>query len=170
MIEMRIESKPAFAIVGRKTWISGQDNAAFGCFWQQCHQEGLFDSIVALGGARPGPVTQGMALGVSCVEADPTVRRFYFYVGLELAGHISPHALTTKGLERYEVPASTWAIFRSQGPMPDALVALEIYAFTQWLPKSGHVHANAPELEVYPPGRAPEGETLAEFWLPVRER
>jgi AraC family transcriptional regulator len=45
-----------------------------------------------------------------------------------------------------------------------SLVTAEIYAFSQWLPASGCVHALAPEMEVYPPG---QGEPYCEFWLPV---
>lgn len=33
MVEVRIEKKPGFKIVGRKIWISGTDNELFGRFW-----------------------------------------------------------------------------------------------------------------------------------------
>lgn len=47
MVEVRIEKKTAFKIVGRKTWV-GQDNESFGQFWEKCKNEGLlevFESI-----------------------------------------------------------------------------------------------------------------------------
>ena len=33
MVKVRIEQKPEFIIVGRKTWISGSGNELFGEFW-----------------------------------------------------------------------------------------------------------------------------------------
>ena len=55
--------------------------------------------------------------------------------------------------------------------MPEAIVEAEIYAFTQWLPTSGFVHANAPEMEVYPPGsRGDSDDNYCEFWLPIAEK
>ena len=44
-----------------------------------------------------------------------------------------------------------------------SLVSAEMYAFMEWLPKSGYIHAFAPELEVY---LANEKDSV-EFWLPI---
>ncbi|HWI64167.1 MAG TPA: GyrI-like domain-containing protein [Symbiobacteriaceae bacterium] len=160
MISVRIEERPAFRVVGRKTWIGGvADEAAFGRFWDQCREDGLLGKLHELRGGTT--VTGGHYVGVSRVEADPANRSFYFYVAVE-----SDADAAAFGLEEVLLPASKWAVFQNRGPMPQALVAAEMYAFTQWLPASGLVHDAAPEMEVYPPG---EGG-LVEFWLPVRER
>ena len=68
-------------------------------------------------------------------------------------------------LESYTVPATTWAIFECHGKLPEAIVASEMYAFGEWLPSSGYVHALAPEMEVYPPR-----DGYCEFWLPIRKK
>ena len=70
-------------------------------------------------------------------------------------------------LEHYEVPESEWAVFACRGKLPEALVAAEVYAFTEWLPNSSYRHALAPELEVYP---AQAHANSCEFWLPIAER
>ena len=101
-------------------------------------------------------VTKSDVLGVSCVEKDPNNRAFDFYIASECS--------ELDGYEEYVVPAATWAIFRTKGKLPQALVNAEMYAFMEWLPTSGYEHAVAPELEVYP---ADESETV-EFWLPVK--
>lgn len=138
--------------VRQKTWISGQDNSLFGRFWDACHADGTVENLKE--SAAPC-VTKAPIIGVSCVEKDPSNRAFDFLIAAE--GAQAEH------LESYRVPACTWAIFRNRGTLPMALVDAEMYAFTQWLPKSGYVHAFAPELEVYPE------DGSVEFWLPVME-
>lgn len=164
MRKPRIIERPAFQVVGKKTWIAGQDNALFGRFWEQCRAEGLFEVFEQLGGLRPGPQTGGVTLGVSCVAQDPSKREFHYLIAIESTS-------SADGLETYTIPASQWAVFECHGPVPDAIVQAEMYAFMEWLPHSDYVHAHAPEMEVYPPG--PDGsseESYCEFWLPVREK
>jgi hypothetical protein len=36
MVNFRLIERPAFEVIGRKTWIGGQDNELFGRFWQEC--------------------------------------------------------------------------------------------------------------------------------------
>jgi AraC family transcriptional regulator len=162
MIDVRLVERPAFEVVGRKTWIGGQDNAEFGRFWAQCRADGLLAALAELRGSQPGPQTDGMFLGVSQVERDPSDRAFYFMIAVE-----APADSSDADLERHTVPAARWAVFRTQGAIPDALVEAEMYAFGEWLPASGYAHAPAPEMEVYPPEG--EGEAgLVEFWLPIQ--
>jgi AraC family transcriptional regulator len=161
---MKIVSRPAFEVVGKKVWISGQDNAQFGRFWEQCNADGLFESLEKLTGFQAGPQTGGATLGVSCVEKDPARRDFFYMLAVE-----KPAGCPETGLETHPVPATQWAVFESRGRMPDALVSAEIYAFSQWLPRSGFTHALAPEMEVYPPdNNLGNGEVLCEFWLPIQ--
>ena len=165
MTRYRIVQRPAFQVVGKKTWISGQDNSLFGRFWEQCQAEGLFEVFKQITGLQPGPQTRGVTLGVSCVEQDPTERSFYYLIGIE-----TPQDCTAAGLESYQIPASQWAVFECRGKVPDAIVQAEMYAFTEWLPASGYVHANAPEIEVYPPESDGSSEgNYCEFWLPIVE-
>jgi AraC family transcriptional regulator len=159
MIEHRIVERPAFEVVGRKTWIAGQDNELFGRFWAQCREQGLFELFDSLSRHRAGPQTSGAVLGISRVENDPSKREFYYMIAVEASSGDAEH-----DLETYRVPASQWAVFECQGKVPDSIVAAEMYAFLEWLPASGFEHANAPEMEVYPPG----SDTYCEFWLPIR--
>lgn len=160
MVEHRIVERPAFTVVGRKTWITGPDNDLFGRFWTQCREEGLFEVFGKLNSLRAGPETNGALLGISRVEDDPTRREFYYMIAVEL-----PPDGAELDLEIYRVPASQWAVFECRGKAPDSIVSAEMYAFMEWLPVSGFEHANAPEMEVYPPGP----DTYCEFWLPIRK-
>jgi AraC family transcriptional regulator len=159
MIEHRIVERPAFEVVGRKTWIAGPDNDLFGRFWAQCREDGLFEVLGKISSLQAGPQTNGAMLGISCVENDPSRRDFYYMIAVELPSDGAGH-----GLEPYRVPASRWAIFECRGEVPNSIVSAEMYAFLQWLPSSGFEHANAPEMEVYPP----DSSTYCELWLPIR--
>ena len=152
----------AFDTLGYKTWISGQDNELFGRFWQQCQVNGALqelDKIKQVAGLHAGPQTKAGLIGISCVEQDPSNRAFYYMIAVE-----APRTLQTASLEYYQVPASKWAVFQCRGRVPDAIVAAEIYAFSEWLPSSGYSHALAPEMEVYP---ASGEQDENEFWLPI---
>jgi AraC family transcriptional regulator len=166
VIAYRIVNRPSFQVVGKKTWISGQDNSLFGQFWEQCQAEGLFEVFKQISGLQPGPQTRGVTLGVSCVEQDPANRKFHYLIGIE-----SPQDCTAMGLEGHPIPASQWAVFECRGKVPDSIVRAEMYAFTEWLPASGYIHANAPEIEVYPPeSDGSQEDNYCEFWLPITEK
>lgn len=161
MINYRIVERPAFHVLGRKTWISGQDSALFGRFWETCRQDGLFDLFEQVNQLRPGQQTGGTTLGFSRVENDPALRSFDYMIAVE-----TPPDSSLGNLEAYLVPASLWAVFECWGKVPESIVAAEIYAFSEWLPAFGYRHANAPEMEVYLPGESGD-EYLYEFWLPI---
>lgn len=162
MIKHRIVEKPAFDVIGKKTWISGQNNELFGQFWVKCEEEELFERFEILSNHQPGQQTGGSLLGISCVEKDPINRAFYYMIAIEHPG------IDSQELELYNVPASRWAIFECIGEIPEAIVKSEIYAFTIWLPSSAYEHAKAPEMEVYFPGNdGMREDSYCEFWLPI---
>jgi AraC family transcriptional regulator len=166
MTDYRIIERPAFEVIGKKTWISGQDNELFGRFWQECQSEGLFDTFMQVSELRPGPQTRGVTLGISRVEEDPANRSFHYMIAVE-----KPDGCPATELEDYTVPSCAWAVFACHGRVPEAIVKAEIYAFKQWLPTSGFVHAHAPEMEVYPPeSRGDSDDNYCEFWLPIERK
>ena len=169
-IIVKIVDKPAFEVIGKKAWISGQDNELFGQFWVQCEQERLFERFEQLSGNRPGQQTGSSMLGISRVEADPTNRAFYYMIAIEAPATGAPVS-GAEDLERYCVPASRWAVFECVGKLPEAIVKSEMFAFMEWLPLSEYAHARAPEMEVYFPGNdGASEESYCEFWLPIVER
>ena len=162
MVSVRTEKLPAFTVAGRKTWISGQDNAQFAAFWAESEQNGLLKRLDALQKPLAERQTKCRFLGISRVENDPNNRAFDFYIAVECDE-------TPDDLEAFAVPAGEWAVFTNVGQLPLSLVESEIYAMTVWLPASPYRHALAPEMEGYPPVISPEG-TVTEFWLPLSPR
>ncbi|GAP13381.1 uncharacterized protein conserved in bacteria [Longilinea arvoryzae] len=163
MVKYRIVDRPAFEVVGWKTWITGPDNQQFGRFWEKCREDGLFKKFAELGRQRPGLQTRGTPLGISCVDEDPTKRNFYYMIAIEKPAQEIPTGLEVRG-----VPAAQWAVFECHGKVPESIVEAEMFAFQEWLPASGYIHAHAPEMEVYFPGNDGQSEnSYCEFWLPV---
>jgi AraC family transcriptional regulator len=115
MVNDRIVEKPAFDVIGRKTFISGQDNELFGKLWAQCTEEGLFETFELLSQNQPGMQTKSSVLGISCVEKDPDNRAFYYLIGIEKPVLKSDSEQKADELETYHVPASRWAVFECKG-------------------------------------------------------
>lgn len=165
MIKCRIIEKPAFEVIGKKTWISGQDNNLFGQFWVQCQKARWFELFEQLSDNQPGLQTKSSVLGISCVEKDPTDRAFHYMIAIEKPEKCSEE------LETYHIPTSRWAVFACVGKIPEAIVKSEIHAFTEWLPSSEYEHAKAPEMEVYFPGNdGSSDDSYCEFWLPITQK
>ncbi|MDR1034232.1 MAG: GyrI-like domain-containing protein [Bifidobacteriaceae bacterium] len=80
-------------------------------------------------------------------------------------------AATTKkcpvGFEKFDIPASEWAVFEVIGAMPDAIQSAYKQVFSEWLPKSGYEHANVPDIEWYADGDTCADDYRSELWLPV---
>lgn len=152
MVKVRLENKPAFEVTGIKTWISKVED--FHNFWSKCHEDDTISTLKSLGKQN---ITKSLIFGVSRVENDPSNRDFFFYIATEYAGK------DNKNFETFTIPSSQWAIFESKGEVINALFEAEMYAFKEWLPSSGYIHAKAPELEVYP---VRDSQTV-EFWLPI---
>ncbi len=155
MVKIRIEDKPAFEVTGIKTWISKVED--FHNFWRKCNEDKTIATLKSLSNHTIGEITKSFIFGVSRVEDDPSYRDFYFYIATEYAEN------NHTNFETFTIPASQWAIFESRGEVSSALFEAEMYAFKEWLPSSGYLHAKAPELEVYPA----RDSQIVEFWLPI---
>ena len=80
-------------------------------------------------------------------------------------------AATTKPcpqeFQALNVPACTWAIFETTGPMPGAIQELFTRIFSEWLPTSGYEHAPAPEIEWYSDGDTSSATYKSAVWVPI---
>lgn len=155
----RIEKKDAFRIVGVKEHheLNVEENfAQIPAFWAKAVQSGVFAQILGLLNQEPKGI-----LGVSsCMNG----KDFDYYIA-------APSDMAVpEGLEEYTVPACTWAIFTCIGPMPSAIQTLQKRIVSEWLPNSGYVYANAPDIEVYFEGNQQAEDYRCEVWLPVEKK
>ncbi len=70
-------------------------------------------------------------------------------------------------LDAIEVPAGTWAVFRSSGPHPDALQAMWAATATEWFPSNPWRLRPGPEILAVLDRAADFSTATCELWLPV---
>lgn len=155
----RIIEKEAFRVVGKGIVVSLKDGENFrrvSQFWDDSERDGTVERICS----HMGPM--GM-LGI-CMEADQIREEFAYMIAVE-----KPETGQAADLEEKEIPASTWAVFESVGPMPGAIQDVWKRIFSEWFPATGYEHAEAPELEVYPPGpkSMTDQDYGSEVWVPI---
>jgi AraC family transcriptional regulator len=71
------------------------------------------------------------------------------------------------GFVAQNIPALTWAVFPSVGPMPGAIQKVWGRVYQEWFPSTGYEHAAGPEMEVYPPGDITAEDHYCEVWVPI---
>ena len=74
------------------------------------------------------------------------------------------------GLTVLRVPATTWAIFRSVGPFPQALQDTWGRIYSEWFPSVDYELNDGPELLGTPDEEMTEPNGEWEIWVPVRKR
>lgn len=77
--------------------------------------------------------------------------------------------MTSNDFTVVEVPAVTWAVFRSN-ELPNNAYGSEIRglfqrAYSEWLPTSGYDRFPGPDFEIY--SRTDDGKYYEEAWIPV---
>ena len=151
----RIEEREAFTVAGIKQFMSTvneEQKTKIPQMWRDTPKE-TFEAIAAMADREP--------TGCLGICADMYDDGFDYWIA----------AATTKpcpdGLSKLEIPACTWAIFESVGPMPGAIQAVWGRIYGEWFPASGYEHAMAPEIEWYSDGDTTAADYKSEVWVPV---
>jgi len=69
-----------------------------------------------------------------------------------------------------EVPASTWAVFESEGPFPETLQETWGQIYAEWFPSSNYELAKGPEILNSKSKDTSSLNYQSEIWLPVVEK
>ena len=72
-----------------------------------------------------------------------------------------------EGLDTIEVPAGTWAVFRTQGPHPSALQEAWAATATEWFPSQPWRLRPGPEIVATLAFDPDAGTATCELWLPI---
>ncbi len=156
----RIEKRNAFRLVGYKTastWTPEKQEgfALIPKFWQE------------KGPAIPAlmPLMEGQPLGLLGVSVGDwqTAGRFDYYIA------VASQKPAAAGMEAYEVPACTWAVFECKGAIPASIQTMQKRIMTEWLPSSGYRYADAPDIEQYTEGDQSSEDYLCYIWVPVEK-
>lgn len=165
-MEYRIESKPAFSLTGVSIRTSSKDKEGTSfkevpALWERSMQDGSFAKLRAL-------IPPGSAIGVAgvCAEFDMESGDFSYFIAIETPGDRSGLPANCRDIA---VPAATWGIFESHGPIPEAIQEVIQRIFGEWFPSSGWEHAEGPELEIYSPGNNRATDYYSEVWVPLQK-
>jgi AraC family transcriptional regulator len=110
----KIVDKPPFKVVGKGIRASTKDcQKKLPQFWWECYQNGFSATLEKM--ADPDGVTGEAKLGI-CMESELASNEFCYFIGVEHTRGTVPEGMIEK-----EIPAATWAVFESIGPMPSPL-------------------------------------------------
>lgn len=155
----KIVEKPAFSLIGKGIQVSTENNentTRIPLFWNESHQSGLVEKLCQ--------VKDFQDIVGACImpSGEPVSKTFTYAIAA-----IGSSNAGLEDLEAWPVPACTWAVFESVGPMPNAIQEVWHRIFAEWFPATGFEHADAPELEVYPLGDTSAADYRCEVWIPV---
>jgi len=154
----RVEEKEAMRIVGIRVPLSmdmEENQRVIPPFWEKTLKSGRFEEICSLSDRSPDNV-----LGVSAFQ---NADEIYYYIA----------AVTDKpvpeGMFEYIIPAATRVIFESDGYFKESIQSIFKRFITEWLPFSGYVYAEMPDIEVYPINKEIPKSGHSEVWIAVKK-
>lgn len=154
-LNYRIETKPAFRIVGKSYPLNKEIEQNFlevPQMWQNAVMNGTIEKITDIMNSQP----QGV-LGVSVCNDN---EEWKYYIAVSSTADIDT------SLEEYIIPGCMWAIF-SGGGTGKSIQELEKRIVTEWLPTSGYEFTEGPDIEVY--FNPDPNNTQYEVWIPIRK-
>ena len=162
-MDYRIIAREAFTVAGKKLVTSckdGENLREIPQFWNRCNADGTSDRLEALDGGV------NSLLGICQYEGMQT-DWFHYWIAAEVNDAADPLA---EGWETTVIPAATWAVFTSEGPMPHSVQNVWQRIFQEWFPGTGYEHAGGPEFELYLPGDPDAADYRCEIWIPVMKK
>jgi AraC family transcriptional regulator len=163
-MDYKIIEKPAFDVIAKArkfTTVQNENFIKIPQFWDEFKGTHRFVEMEKLTGEKPGAITGAGCLGICMM--DEVNDKFTYAIGVE-----KPAAKTAPaGFEVLHIPAASWAVFESIGPMPKAIQEVIVKIFNEWFPSTGFEHAPVPELEVYFQGDETSTNYHSQVWIPI---
>lgn len=157
-MDYRIGERDSFKVIGKVIKVStkdGENKRRIPEFWEECnYSNGITGKLKSIGNG------QNM-LGI-CMDFENAKEQFSYMIAIENVNNSKDTNFETR-----EIPAATWAVFTSVGPLPHAIQNVMETIFQEWFPETGFEHADAPELEVYLPGDVFAKDYICEVWIPI---
>jgi AraC family transcriptional regulator len=161
-MDYRIVGKGEFTVIGKSKKFTDQEDGAENIpkFWGELKSSGLYGTMVhSICRGKTGAVTDGESLGICKGEGEG----FSYIIGVE-----KPDGEIPDGFEIISIPAATWAVFESTGPMPGAIQSLWKRIYEEWFPSTGYEQAGiALDFEVYMPGDMDSTDYRSQIWIPI---
>ncbi len=153
-IEMnyKIVEKEAFTAIG-KVLATTPQSEDIPKFWGTCREDGTLEKLMT---ASSNPL-----LGICFYKNKNNDDTFNYMIGIE------SQTDDTEEMHTLIIPSSTWAVFSSIGPMPNAIKDVWTRIFQEFLPSSTYAHAGTPDFELYYEGNPNAEDYHSEVWIPV---
>lgn len=158
-MEYRIETMPAFKLMGASKLISTKDGKNFKevpNFWEACCSDGTCTRIYSINGREKEEM-----YGV-CYGFDFPNEQFRYLIGAKV------EEILPEDVELLEVPELTWVKFTCKGMKQIQETFKKVY--TEWFPSSGYEAAVGPEIEWYSTEDMTKPDYLCEVWLPIQPK
>lgn len=156
-MDYRIVQREAFTVLGKSfqtTTRDGENTREIPKFWKDSHADGTVAKIAALGKNQD-------TLGI-CYGAQPGGEVFNYAIAVE-----TDRTESEGEYDFIQIPAATWAVFTSTGPMPGAIQDVWVRIYQEWFPATDYEQAEIPDFELYPPGNPWAEDYRSEVWIPV---
>jgi AraC family transcriptional regulator len=160
-MDYRIESKEAFTVYGIEgifTTDDGKNLTEIPAFWQQTMADGRFDRLLK-------STHHTSDIHAICDYRETDALNTFPYMIFAYKTDKSE----TDGYTTVDVPAATWAIFKSrehtQAETSGVIQDLIKRVYTEWLPTAGYEKVNGYELELYYSTHG--GMCYCETWIQV---
>lgn len=157
-MDYQIIKKESFELVGlsrRFTTMNQENYKQIPMFWKE-----LCDNGISAKMHNQADIVYGV-----CYDARMEESEFSYLIGIRgnaIEGVDSVDVIT--------VPATTWAVFESVGPMPHAIQNVWKQIYSEWFPATKYEHAGTAELEVYLPGNPDTEDYRCQVWIPIVEK
>ena len=154
VMDYRIEEREGFSVVVKARRIEPEegDSTKIPAFWDDYFAEGLAETI-------------DPELGV-CGEMSEDTQAFDYGIG----GFLKEGQEVPEGFEVWQVPKSTWAVFKCVGTLPKAIQEMWRRIFGEWLPQAKYEILPSYDFELYLDGDSGSTEYVSEIWLPVKKK
>ncbi|MCZ8514420.1 GyrI-like domain-containing protein [Paenibacillus filicis] len=159
-MDYRIVEKGPFTVVGKSIQLStrdGENTRRIPQFWAECHQDGTVGRLSSIAPDKE-------LLGI-CTDMQHDKEQFTYLIAVEAGAGAAEEGLISRS-----IPAASWAVFPSVGPLPGAIQSVWARIYQEWFPATGYEHGEGPELEVYPLGDIASEDYRCEVWVPVVKR
>ena len=160
----RIVEKEAFRIIGimkKVPLVFEGTNPEIEAMWQKLDDD-MINTLMQLSNTEPqGIINASTNFSEGRMEEKGELDH---YIGV---------ATTKENLDEpacLEVPASTWAVFESEGPFPETLQETWGQIYAEWFPSSNYELAKGPEILNSKSKDTSSSNYRSEIWLPVVEK
>lgn len=127
-------------------------------FWDECHKDGTVAKLLSLAKNR------AFIFGI-CYGGDLTDKKTFDY---SIAAMCSDDVEIPNGFRVNEIPARTWAVFESNGPMPHAIQETWHKICAEFFPNSNYEPTYEMDIEAYTAGDMTAPDYKSEIWVPIK--